>query len=47
MNGGKFKKKGKNEIKLFTIKEEFLNEERLNIRESAKRDFSKRLDRNL
>ena len=47
INGGKFNKNGKNEINWFALKEEFLNEERGNRRETTKRDLSKRLDRTL
>ena len=47
INGGTFNKNGKNEINWFALKEEFLNEERGNRRETTKRDLSKRLDRTL
>ena len=37
----------KNEINWFALKEEFINEERVNRRDSTKRDLKKRLDRTL
>tara|TARA_B100000401_G_C52397139_1_gene527088 strand:- start:139 stop:336 length:198 start_codon:yes stop_codon:yes gene_type:complete len=47
INSGKFNKHGKNGINWFALKEEFLNEERGNRRETTKQDLSKRLDRTL
>ena len=47
INGGKISKGIKNEINWFALKEEFINEERGNRRDTTKRDLKKRLDRTL
>ena len=47
LNGGKISKGIKNEINWFALKEEFINEERGNRRDTTKRDLKKRLDRTL
>ena len=47
ISGGKLNKNGKNEINWFALKEEFINEERGNRRDTTKRDLKKRLDRTL
>ena len=47
ISGGKLNKNGKNEINWFALKEEFINEERGNRRDTTKRDSKKRLKRTL
>ena len=47
INGGKISKGIKNEINWFALKEEFINEERGNRRDTTKRDLKKRLERTL
>ena len=47
INGGKISKGIKNEINWFALKEEFINEERGNRRDTTKRDLKKRLDRTM
>ena len=43
ISGGKLNKNGKSEINWFALKEEFINEERGNRRDTTKRDLKKRL----
>ena len=47
INGGKISKGLKKEINWFALKEEFINEERGNRRDTTKRDLKKRLERTL
>ena len=47
INRVKLNKNGKNEINLFVIKAEFINEERGNRRDTIKLDLKKRLERTL
>ena len=47
INGGKISKGIKNEINWFALKEEFINEERGNRRDTTKRNLKKRLERTL
>ena len=47
INGGKISKGIKKEINWFALKEEFINEERGNRRDTTKRNLKKRLERTL